>query len=503
MAKTAGKFKLIHRYNRFCIGYRLLAESIKHLKDNEYIEYKRGYRREGFANGFQTRIRATEKLTQFLTDHHVTEHMIHIYEDQELVVRKKTPIKKPIITKNRQGKTIKFKAKIKLLDPYNDTNHTKRWRNTLERYNDLIARTYIDLDLAEYKPTKQRKRLLFFDLSRKRTKRSFSNGNFYSGGRHYGGVWQSIPSDMRPYLLVGGNHVVENDFSGMHVHILYAMIGKRLSDTGLEPYIVPKSNDPEGKRPYYKKLLLSAINAKTEWGCVDAVRKDIKKNPEDYPDGNYDLWTMLDEIIAYHPDLDEFLLSGEGLHSQYVDSCIAYRVIKEMTDRQIPVLCIHDSFISADSHADIVLDCMKRAYVEELNLLLKRRKHDLRLTLEDSLTDETTIIQRGHPTSSQMLDAISKMKPLELITRPSTANKPITSERNPLYKTANRNTIEHMTRMDVTINKHQKNRQLEWLRSGQCTFNETIIVDTRKVITKDGNFKVVVLRVFNKQVAKC
>jgi hypothetical protein len=110
MAKTKGKFKLIRRYNKFCIGYRLLAESVRHLRVNEYIEYKRGYLREGFANGFQTRIRATEKLVGFLTDHHVTEHMIHIYVDQELIIRKKEPIKKKIITKNRKGKTVKLKA---------------------------------------------------------------------------------------------------------------------------------------------------------------------------------------------------------------------------------------------------------------------------------------------------------------------------------------------------------------------------------------------------------
>lgn len=499
LAKSADKFKLIRRYNKFCIGYRLLAESIDHLKDNGYIEYKRGYLKKGFANGFQTRIRATEKLAQFLESHHVNDRMIHLYADQELVVRKKKPIKKKITTQNRQGKTIKPIVKIKLLDPYEDNNHTRRWRNTLERYNELIADTYIDLDLAEYKPTKLRKKLLFFDMSRKRTKRSFSNGNFISGGRFYGGVWQSIPSDMRPHLLVGGRHVVENDFSGMHIHILYAMIGKRLSDTGLEPYMVPKDNDPEGKRPYYKKLLLSAINAKTKWGCVDAVKKDIKKNLEDYPEGDYDLWAMLDEIIAYHPELEEFLLGGEGLHSQYVDSCIAYRVIKEMTDRQIPVLCIHDSFISADVHADIVLDCMRRAYVEELNLLLKRRKHKLRLTPTDSLTDETTIIQRRHPSVTQMIGAMNTMKPLELITRSRTSS-PITVDGKPLYQSADRDKKEHFIRIGSTADKHQKQRQFQWIESGkaQSTFNETIIVDVRKTVTSEDGTKSIVLRVFNK-----
>ncbi len=480
LAKVAGKFKLISRYNRFRIGYRLLHESINHLKGHGYIEYKKGYLKKGFANGFQTRIRATEKLIGFLTGYGVSEEMIHVYQDQELIIRKKRAIEKKIITKNRQGKVIKPKVKVKLLDDYNDTNHTKRWRNTLEQYNELIARTYIDIDLTDYKPKKERKRFLYFDLSRKRTKRSFSNGNFESGGRFYGGFWQGVPSDMRPYLLINGRHVVENDFSGMHIHILYAMIGKRFSDTGLEPYMVPKHNDPEGKRPYYKKLLLSAFNATTPRDCISAVKKDIKKNPGDYPQGDYDLYAMLKEISAYHPDLEGFLQGEKGLYSQYIDSCIAYRVIKEMTGKNIPVLCIHDSFISADKHADIVLDCMKRSYVEELNLLLKRRGFELKLTVEDAITDETAIIQRKVDVAiSKIINTIDKLQPLEIVSREVRKYNQISEK--PLFQTVDRDSIYHLARTDLKIDIKQKRRQVEWLASGkkQAIFNETVIVNTK------------------------
>jgi hypothetical protein len=258
------------------------------------------------------------------------------------------------------------------------------------------------------------------------------------------------------------------------------MIGKRFSDTGLEPYMVSKHNDPEGKRPYYKKLLLSAFNATTPRDCVFAVKKDIKKNPGNYPEGDYDLYAMLKEISAYHPDLKGFLQGEKGLYSQYVDSCIAYRVIKEMTDENIPVLCIHDSFISADKHADIVLDCMKRSYVEELNLLLKRRGFELKLTVEDAITDETAIIQRKvDVTISKIINTIDKLQPLEIVSREVRKYNQISEK--PLFQTVDRDSPYQLARTDLKIDIKQKRRQVEWLASGkkQAIFNETVIVDTK------------------------
>ncbi|PLX83665.1 MAG: hypothetical protein C0617_11060 [Desulfuromonas sp.] len=485
LGKDEGAFKLIRRYNRFEIGYRLLKDSIDYLLSCDYVEYKKGYRRKGFVNGFQTRIRATEKLIRFLEEEHdVMEEMIYVFPDQELVVRKKKPVKKKITTKNRQGKRVRPIVKIKQLDPYTDNDNTKRWRNVLERYNDLIAKTYIDLDLAVYVPEKERKRPLYLDLSRKRTRRIFSNGNFISGGRFYGGWWQAAPSDVRPHMLIDGRCVVENDFSGMHVHILYAMVGKKLSDLGLLPYVVSKDNDPENKRPYYKKLFLTAINADGKRSCLSAIREDMRKNPADYPDGENDLSKLYDEIVAYHPLVSDFLKSGEGLKSQYVDSCIAYRVIKEMTDKRIPVLCIHDSFISTDRHADIVLDCMKRAYITELNLLLKRDGFTLRLTLEDAFTDETTIVQRGIPHTNRLIAALGTMKPLALSRGPSTIKTSRLKRMKPVHETLNRDDPMYLFSQIANIDPKQKERQLIWNQSNRCiaTFNDTVEIDTRKIL---------------------
>ncbi|OVE74832.1 hypothetical protein BVX95_01005 [archaeon D22] len=293
---------------------------------------------------------------------------------------------------------------------------------------------------------------------------------------------------MRPYLLLNGEHVVEHDFSGMNIHILYAMKGMRLADTGLHPYKVSKDNDPEQKRPYYKKLLLAAINASSKWGCVQAVKEDKEKNPEDYPEGDYDLWQLLDEIIAYHPELEEFLLSEEGLRSHYVDSCIAYRVIKEMTDKGIPVLCIHDSFIAAEKHSDALLDCMKRAYVKELNLLLRRKGHDLTLGFNDAITDETTIIQRVTPRMSDVIRTLNRVSPSEWWLHRSASHQPESLGRPP-YKVANRDKTTHLMRIDLTIEPHQKSRQARWLESNRVVtnFNETIKVSTVTIKGSDGN----------------
>jgi hypothetical protein len=151
-----------------------------------------------------------------------------------------------------------------------------------------------------------------------------------------------------------------------------------------------------------------------------------------------------------------------------------------MTDKNIPVLCIHDSFISADKHADIVLDCMKRSYVDELNLLLKRRGYDLKLNVEDAITDETAIIQRKlNIPICKIINTIDRLLPLEILSREIRQYNQISEK--PLFQTVDRDSTYHLARTELKIDINQKRRQVEWLASGkkQAIFNETVIVDTK------------------------
>jgi hypothetical protein len=397
MSKNSGKFKLIWRYNKYEINYQPLCKCLLGLIMNRYVVRKKGYFNFDFKDGYQTRIRARKKLIELMESFGVREEMITEYPDQELII-KRIHVDTVMVTHKGTDKKVRhYPVKIKQLIDYPDNEMTNRWRNTLKAYNALLAKTYIDVDSKGYVPEGGRQILI--DLSNKRVRRYFSNGTFTLTGRFFGGFWQMLPEDLRERIIINGRIVHEIDFSGMLVHILYAMEGLKLGEK--LPYVVSKDNDPENKRPFYKRLFLVAVNAKSKKSTIEVVLREIKKKPNRYPqlDCGEDelkrrLWKMLYELIDHHKLVEKYISSGAGLRSQFIDSQIAYKVIANMTRAKIPVLCIHDSFICRDWDADIVKQQMKDAYVSEINSLLQKNKHELRVTEQDVITTETSLIEK-------------------------------------------------------------------------------------------------------------
>jgi hypothetical protein len=70
---------------------------------------------------------------------------------------------------------------------------------------------------------------------------------------------------------------------------------------------------------------------------------------------------LLDAFIEKHPKLEPFLCALKWGELMYLDSRIAESVIEQLTDKSIPVLCVHDSFIVADKQKHELLRAMDRA----------------------------------------------------------------------------------------------------------------------------------------------
>lgn len=60
------KFAAAKRYNKLSIGYRSFADTIHRLRSHGYIEFARGWKDRNTGKGFQTRIRAANKLIRLL-----------------------------------------------------------------------------------------------------------------------------------------------------------------------------------------------------------------------------------------------------------------------------------------------------------------------------------------------------------------------------------------------------------------------------------------------------
>jgi hypothetical protein len=403
-------YEKIERYNHFSISYRIVREITERLFADGYIEVTKGFRDVKTGKTFASKMKAKDKLIAFLeNEHNVRPRMVSTWRDEEIIILKEKTKKEK--DKNT-GKLVKLKPKIK----YDDTLQTKNMRKVVVAYNDFMADTYIDIDIDGYvykravkekdKENQRKHEPLRIDLSLKRTKRVF-NGDFEHGGRFYGAFWQGCPESLRPRITINGEYTVEYDFSGLHIHLLYALCGKKLGN--VEPYIVSKGNDPCKLRKIYKLIMLTSVNCGSDVECIVAVQDqldiEMDEEPDKYPDEVTEemLYKMLEELKVQHKPIAKFINKKTGTMLQNIDSRIVEAVIVEMTAKRIPVLSIHDSFICTERDKDVVLECMKDSYIKIVESIVSDEHTNFTVTTNEILTTEC-------------LDAIKLIQPYRRLT---------------------------------------------------------------------------------------
>lgn len=105
--------------------------------------------------------------------------------------------------------------------------------------------------------------------------RRIFNMDWYHGGRFYHAPHITMPSACRKSLVIDGEPTVELDFSGMHIRMLYHLIGKDYSG---ECYVHPKSdveNKPDRER--IKLASLIVINSGDKNGAIMAIHRECRK----------------------------------------------------------------------------------------------------------------------------------------------------------------------------------------------------------------------------------
>lgn len=239
---------------------------------------------------------------------------------------------------------------------YEDTDETVQMRLQIQAYNELLVKHHIDLGSAESsrivisywdkKLKKRREQKIVVGQHNKFVYRVFSRGSFGCHGRFYGGWWTRIPSDMRKDIFIDGQPTHEVDFKSLHIHLLSARSGVLLP---ADPYRLPiqlfDDLDADTQRKWMKALILHSINSKSTKEAFKAFRHDAKYGDPMKNATDKQLQLLLSEFIKCYPHLEKFLCSDQGIYLMRQDSDIAAEVIRLMTRRGIPVLCVHDSFI--------------------------------------------------------------------------------------------------------------------------------------------------------------
>lgn len=333
VARAKGAYRLnASRYNRLFLSYRHLIGALDDLITLGYVKQVKGFHDRRTRIGRQTRIRARSKLMRLMAQHQVTREVVQRQPQETIILR------------DADGNDIE----------YVDTEETIRWRGNLDLINRHLATLRIRLFMPDDEFRKLNQRMAddlkrgAIDYSRNQLKRVFNNGSFREGGRFYGGWWENIPKEYRPFLEINRKGTVEIDYSGMHLRMLYALIGEIVPD---EPYDLPGI-----PRDQQKHAAMIMINANSEVQAIRALQKRLK---------GVQIRNLLGQIAKRHDKVSRYFYTGVGVRLQFRDSCIAEKVMLKMLEREREVLPVHDSFVMRASLEDELVQAMEAAFSEE------------------------------------------------------------------------------------------------------------------------------------------
>ena len=243
---------------------------------------------------------------------------------------------------------------------YDDNNHTLSMRKNLRTINACLARHWPDLELTDDEYVQLQLRLIGdknkspVDFSKRILTRIFSNGSFEQGGRFYRAWWHNVPSDLRKHITINGKRTCEYDYSQLNPHMIYFNASK---DMGSED-AYDRVFDGE-----HRDIVKEAFNAMMQ------ASSELNRKPEDLDlTGVSFEWRKLRQAIldAHKPIADRFF-RGEGNHLQYIDSCMAERLMLHYANDDHPVLPVHDSFIMHYAFGEMgeLEEQMRKAFYEQ------------------------------------------------------------------------------------------------------------------------------------------
>lgn len=192
--------------------------------------------------------------------------------------------------------------------------------------------------------------------------RVFSRSSFKFGGRYYGAEYQQLSKKARSLIHIDGKPTVEIDIDHIHPTILWAENGLELKED-----IYALERDNKLIRKAVKLLFNIGLNAKNRASAIGAFTQHLKNKPmmrEEISRLYGCVRNLWDTFLKKYPLVKNFLGKDYGIKAQFVDSQVAEKVLLTFTNLRIPVLCIHDSFIVQEEHAELLDRTIKTSFLE-------------------------------------------------------------------------------------------------------------------------------------------
>ena len=242
-------------------------------------------------------------------------------------------------------------------------------------YNAAIQHAYVDIpDLNErsLKVSKSGGKETYLHISQchKNIYRVFNDFSIDSGGRFYGPFWQGMPEKDRERLYIDDEPTTELDYSGLHINLLYAVLGINRKYKGSDPYSIDISYlkiTKDDARRLGKQLMLIALNAGNQNKAIAAFRNWLRKEEEDIvkclPDlTNKTLKPIMAALEIKHPLIKDYFYSGLAKSLMTLDSMILEDIIEKSLEHGFIVLPVHDSIIVQRRHYPLAKQLMEDAF---------------------------------------------------------------------------------------------------------------------------------------------
>lgn len=331
------------RYLSAKLSVHHITQVMDDLKELGYLDIHPGYiDREG-GKSYSTRLNASPNLVQLLEDYGVNITMISRIGTEGIQLR------------DKYGDFV----------DYEETPFTHVMRANLVSINAAISKRRVHLALSNQEMDEFLARLTSdgsrrpFDLTAVALHRVFNNSSWEKGGRFYGGWWQNIPREFRPYIEIDFGLTVELDYSGLHIRMLYALEGLDCPD---DPYDLSSYS-----RDNQKKAVLRILNADSIHSAVASLQSD----------GVQDASELCKKLGHRHAPIAKHFSTGIGTFLQFLDSRLAESVMLKIVALGGIALPVHDSFIVRAGREEELKSAMDEAFKEQfpnVSALYKRKE---------------------------------------------------------------------------------------------------------------------------------
>lgn len=196
------------------------------------------------------------------------------------------------------------------------------------------------------------------------------NESFAYGGRFYrADILQLHHKDgqQRLDVTVNGEPVVEIDYQNLHFRIAAVLENLDMEEIPMDMYAAIL-DDPSNKveRGIVKLAVNIMFNCKNTDSAKRAIQGEINSlSPEDKLQYNLGSARSVMALIEMnYPDFTHMFCAEEsfGRVLQNLDSHLASDVLEVFVEKEIPVLCVHDSFICAREHAQLLAVTMAEKF---------------------------------------------------------------------------------------------------------------------------------------------